>query len=153
MNKVTITLLITLSAGLLFFSGCKGKNELQYKSLWGSQWLSGDVVQNGKRVMWFQLFDQIEEKDKAIKSYKDNKKKINGKYPATISDSMIWILINDRIEIRLMADSKNKAYHGKEKLKKFINMFDLAGLEKISGPKAKTDDLKKYCPKLKMVKK
>ena len=62
---------------------------------------------------------------------------------------MIWTLINDRFEIRLFADSKNKAYQKKEKLVAFVESFDLDGLAGVTGDKKKGKDLKAFIPKLK----
>jgi hypothetical protein len=42
----------------------------------------------------------------------------------------IWILVNN-IEIRLVADDKVKDFKTTDKLQKFIEAFDLAGLEKL----------------------
>ncbi len=155
MRKIIIVTIIAFAFSMFSLSGCKKDTELKYSSLWGMKWVTGNVVQSGKEVMWFQLFDQADEKDKkkAIKHYENSKDKIAGKYPASISDSSIWTLINKRIEIRLIASSKSKAYKNKEKLKQFLMKFDIDGLAKITGDKKKPKELMKYCPKLKKIKK
>lgn len=58
-------------------------------------------------------------------------------------------MVNNRIEIRLIADDKTREFQDTNKLKKFIETFDLAGMEKISGPRVKGKDLQKFIPKLK----
>jgi hypothetical protein len=57
-------------------------------------------------------------------------------------------MVNDRIEIRVIADGKSNEFQNTGKLKKFIASFDLEGLEKIKGPKLKGKDLEKYMPEL-----
>lgn len=147
-------LLFLIVPTFLFITSCKkAPGDLQYQDLSGMSWVTGKVVKGDKKVMWFQLFDNIDKQEKAKKQYASKTKKVNGKYPATISDSMVWVLINDRIEIRLMADSTNKEYQTKEKLLEFINSFDIDGLASISGDKKDVAELKKFCPKLEIQKK
>jgi hypothetical protein len=131
---------------------CKkaGLADLEYSGMITGDWLQVNVVKkpDKKTVMWFQVFDQ-KGNDNIIKGYKNSSDKI-GKHPASISrDHFIWILVNDRMEIRLIADSSNKDYQNTDKLRDFLLKFDLDGLEKIKGSKVKAKDLEKYLPKLK----
>ncbi|HNR87944.1 MAG TPA: hypothetical protein PKM65_06355 [Spirochaetota bacterium] len=94
-------------------------------------WLQINVLKKGKkdRVMWFQVFDQRNEQS-TKDGYASATEKV-GKYPAKVAkDSFVWILANN-IEIRLVADDKNKEFKNTDKLKKFLEAFDLAGLEKL----------------------
>jgi hypothetical protein len=70
-------------------------------------------------------------------------------YPATINkNEWIFLLVNDRIEIHLFADKVSKDFQDADELKKFIKLFDLAGMERITGPKLKGEELEKFLPKL-----
>ena len=110
-------------------------------------WLQTDVKnKDGKRVLWFQVFDQVNE-EKTIESYKNSTDKVE-KYPANINkDKWIWMMVNNRIEIRLLADDGSKDFQNTDKLKKFILSFDLKGLEAIKGDKVTAKELQKYIPK------
>ena len=147
--KKVISLLAVLALMPLAFS-CKksGLKDLEYQGLSAFDWLQVNVKKKGgEGVMWFQVFDQVEDKA-TIDSYKNAKEKV-GKYPAKIFENKwIWVMINDRIEIRLLADDKSKDYQNTQKLKDFLNAFDLAGMEKITGAKLKGKDLEKYITKL-----
>lgn len=147
--KKSFALLIVTFMVLTVFSCKKGEfGDLEYKDVNAFDWLQANVKKkSGEGVMWFQVFDQVEDKA-TIEGYKSSAEKV-GKYPAKIFENKwIWMMVNDRIEIRLIADDKSKDFQNTEKLKKFILSFDLAGLEKITGPKQKGKDLEKYIPKL-----
>lgn len=147
--KKLISLLAVIALLPLAIS-CKksGLKDLEYQGLSTFDWLQANVKKKGgDGVMWFQVFDQVDDKG-TLDSYKNTKDKVD-KYPAKIFENKwIWLLVNDRIEIRLLADDKSKDYQNTQKLKDFINAFDLSGLEKITGPKIKGKDLEKYIPKL-----
>jgi len=101
----------------------------------------------GKRVLWIQVIDQLGNKT-VIDSYKKTTEKIDN-YPAKINkNEWIFLLVNDRIEIHLFADKTSKDFQDADELKKFIKLFDLAGMEKITGQKVKGDELEKFLPKL-----
>lgn len=158
--KKIFTLAVVLSVSLLVFSlsSCKKKEEpkkeeapkaqlvspaelakflpklgsdLQYdKYSTTGTWLQVNVQKKGgkERAMWFQVFDQRNDQ-KAKDFYNNTTEKVAGKYPAIVAKDMhVWILVNN-IEIRLIGDSK--AYKNTAKLTKFLESFDLAGLEKL----------------------
>ena len=107
-------------------------NDLEYDkeiSTTGT-WLQVNVFKKGgkERAMWFQLFDQRNDAN-AKKFYDGVTDKVAGKYPARVAKDMhVWILVNN-MEIRLIGESKD--YKNTEKLTKFLESFDLAGLEKL----------------------
>lgn len=111
----------------------KSYKDLQYDkfSTETGTWLQINVLKKGKkeRVLWFQVFDQ--RNDKSTKDgYATATDKV-GAYPAKVAkDSFVWILVNN-IEIRLVADDKAKDFKNTDKLKKFLEAFDLAGLQKL----------------------
>ena len=152
-KKVSLVCYALVLASSLLFSGCKKGNKLEYKSLGGTMWLSADVIIKGtkKRVMWFQFFDRIDKREDAVNHYANQTEKVAG-FPASISkNNFVWVLINNRFEIRLVADSKNKLYQNTEKLKKFIMAFDIKAMAKYQGEqKLSPDELKKFVPKLAM---
>ena len=93
-------------------------------------WLQANVFKKGgkERAMWFQLFDRSGDQ-KSKDFYKTATGKVAGKYAAIIAKDMhVWILCNNA-EIRLMGESND--YKKTDKLIKFIESFNLAGLEKI----------------------
>ncbi len=148
--KKIISLLAVIALMPLAFS-CKksGLKDLEYQGLSSFDWLQANVKKKGgEGVMWFQVFDQVKDKN-IINSYKNDAKEKFGKYPAKIFENKwIWIMVNDRIEIRLLADDKSKEYQNTQRLKDFLSAFDLAGMEKITGPMLKGKDLEKYIPRL-----
>ncbi|MBP7735866.1 MAG: hypothetical protein KA369_07830 [Spirochaetes bacterium] len=151
MKKLLTPLIIVHMFIVAFYPSCKGDSwkNLQYSEISAFEWLQANVKdRSGEAVLWFQIFDQIDDKA-TIEGYKNSTEKV-GKYPAKIFENKwIWILVNNRIEIRLIADEKMKDFQDTNKLKKFIESFDLAGMEKITGPKVKGKDLQKFIPKLK----
>ncbi len=101
----------------------------------------------GGMVVRFQIHDQVGDKA-AIDSYKKATDTFDT-YPAIIfKNKAIWLLVNNRIEIRVTADDKAKDYQDTEELKKFTRLFDFAGLKEITGPKLKPEELQKFIPKL-----
>ena len=134
------------AAGLSCSSG-NWKN-LEYSDISAFDWLQASVKnKKGEGVLWFQVFDQVDDKA-TIDGYKNSKEKV-GKYPAKIFENKwVWMMVNNRIEIRLIADEKNKEFQDTDKLKKFIQSFDLAGMEKVNGRKIKGNEMEKFIPKL-----
>jgi hypothetical protein len=62
-------------------------------------------------------------------------------------------LINNRFEIRLIADSKSTLFQNTAKLKSFIKMFDIKAMaNNNSSQKLTIDELKMLVPKLGMSK-
>ena len=122
--------------------------DLEYSDTSAFDWFQANVrKKGGAAVLWFQIFDQIDDKA-TIDGYRNSTEKV-GKYPAKIFENKwIWLMVNNRIEIRLIADDKAKDFQNTERLKKFIQSFDLAGMEKVTGPKLKGKDLEKFIPKL-----
>ncbi|MFC1669744.1 hypothetical protein ACFL20_05075 [Spirochaetota bacterium] len=150
MKKIFVITAV-LCFSLAFTSCRKGAKSLAYSYASGGTWLQADVSYKGtkNKVMWFQLFDQVDKKDEAVKRYKNSRNKVAGNPATTVSNSMVWVLIADRYEIRLIAASKSKDYKNKKKLVDFINKFDLSGMKKAaSGPKLTGEQLKKFAPKL-----
>ncbi len=147
MRIVSAGIVIMLAAVCMV--GCnKGLKDLRYSNISTFDWLQANVTnKNGENVLWFQVFDQ-EGDAKTIEGYKNAKDRI-AEYPAKIYDNKwIWMMVNNRIEIRLIADDKSKEFQSNDKLKEFILAFDCAGLARVTGPKLKGSDLKKYIPKL-----
>jgi hypothetical protein len=147
--KKTVSI-IMLCALIVSISACK-KNQfkdLVYGDVTTTDWLQAGVKKkNGESVLWFQVFDQKENSGIAD-SYRTTEKKVDN-YPAKIFDNKwIWLLVNDRIEIRLIADDKSVEFKNNDKLRDFILTFDLSGMEKVTGPALKGKDLEKFIPKL-----
>ncbi|HNR87335.1 MAG TPA: hypothetical protein PKM65_03250 [Spirochaetota bacterium] len=132
-------------------AGC-GKGSyggLKYGDIVPGDWLQANVVdaKTMKRAMWFQIFDQKGD-DSIVSYYKKSSETVAG-YPANVNkDKWIWILINNRIEIRLLADDEHPDFQKTEKLAEFLKRFDLTGLSKIDGAKVQGSALRKYMPKL-----
>ena len=141
-----VTLMVLTISGV---SCKKGEwKDLEYSDVSAFEWLQANVKKKGgEGVLWFQVFDQVDDK-LTIDGYKSSNEKVN-KYPAKIFENKwIWLMVNNRIEIRVIADDKSKDFQSTDQLKKFITSFDLAGMEKITGPKLKGKDLEKFMPKL-----
>lgn len=147
-----VKLILTFIMSLALVSCGAGGLKYSRVSDFGS-FLSADVTKSGKKVMWFQVFDQVEKPD-SIKSYEQAKDKV-ATYPAKKNQGKwIWILVGNRFEIRLVADSKSKLYQDEKKLEEFINTFDLAGLAGVSQTtKLTAKQMRKYIPNLPEVKK
>jgi len=149
--RKTISILVAclVTAGL-FGIACK-KNDpekMRYSITSKDKILDGYAFnKEGKRVLWIQIIDQVDNKA-AIDSYKKSTVKIEN-YPAMINkNEWIFLLVNDRIEVHLFADKVSKDFQDADELMKFIKLFDLAGMEKISGPRVKGEVLEKFLPKL-----
>jgi len=146
-SLLTLAVILTLSA---FVVSCKsgGWNDLRYSDVSLFDWLQASVKnKSGEQVLWFQVFDQVDDRA-TIDGYKTSREKIDS-YPVKIFENKwIWMMVNNRIEIRLIADDKTKDFQNTEKLKKFILSFDLAGMEKVTGPRIKGKDLEKFIPGL-----
>jgi hypothetical protein len=134
----------------LFFISCKKNDikDLEYKGTYKKKYVEAYVYnKDGAMVLWFQVLDQIDDKS-SIAIYKKAIDKVD-KYPAKIyKDRSIWLLVNNRIEIRVTADDTAKNFQDTDELKKFIKLFDLAGMENVTGPKLKAEELEKFIPKL-----
>ncbi|MBI39900.1 MAG: hypothetical protein CMF59_09890 [Leptospiraceae bacterium] len=131
-------------------SGSVDLDDLEYGRVSAYSFLQADVMEAGteKRVIWFQLFDQVDDQ-KTIDSYKGRSAPELLPYPAKVAKDMhIWILVGNRFEIRLIGDSKAPAYRNSEKLRDFILAFPLDEMEDYSGPKVEKDGLKQFIPKL-----
>lgn len=146
-SLLTLAVILALSA---FVVSCKsgGWNDLRYSDVSLFDWLQASVKnKSGEQVLWFQVFDQVDDRA-TIDGYKTSREKIDS-YPVKIFENKwIWMMVNNRIEIRLIADDKTKDFQNTEKLKKFILSFDLAGMEKVTGPRIKGKDLEKFIPGL-----
>jgi hypothetical protein len=133
------------------FLACKGGgDQLEYSGVSAYDWVQANVQvkANKQAAMWFQLFDQADN-EAAVKGYQNASEKMD-KYPASIfANKFVWILVNNRFEIRLMADDKSPEYQNTEKLKGFLRRFDLAGMEGYTGAKLSGEELRKFIPKLK----
>ena len=134
----------------LFGVSCKklGMKDLGYVNVSANNCYQAYVKKKGGDiVLWFQVFDNIDDKA-VLASYKNVADKVEN-YPAKIyKDKWIWLLIKDRMEIRLIADDKAKEFQNTDELKKFIKSFDLEGMAKVTGPKMKAKDMEKFIPKL-----
>ena len=149
--KRFIVLALVCAVGFSFAS-CK-KNEFagfKYNSFTPGEepgsFLAVQVLdKNGKQACWFHMLDQVGQDNS---SYTNSTDKV-GKYPASISpNNHVWILVNNRFEIRLVADSDSEVFKNTEMLKKFLMAFDLAGLEAIQGEKVSPKVMAKYIPQL-----
>ncbi|OHD64168.1 MAG: hypothetical protein A2176_00825 [Spirochaetes bacterium RBG_13_51_14] len=150
MKKPIVLAAVIMIAAVCCEVSCKRNqlNDLEYLDISTLSWLQATVKKkNGEAVLWFQVFDK--DGDAAtIDSYKTSADRLD-EYPAKIFENKwIWMLVNDRIEIRLMADETAKDYQDTEKLKKFMHAFDIPEMEKITGPKLVGKDLMKFIPKL-----
>ncbi len=148
--KKYFTVLLICSV-IIAVGSCKKNRftDLEYASISTYDWLQANVQKKDskERVLWFQVFDQVENPS-IINGYKKAEDTVQG-HPAKIFENKwIWILINDRIEIRLLAEDTVKEYQNTEKLKNFIGAFDLKGLEKINDEKVDGKKLKEFIPEL-----
>ncbi len=149
MKKLFTVLLI--SGIVLSIGSCKKDKftNLEYASISTYDWLQANVQKEDtrERVLWFQVFDQVENQS-IVEGYKSSRDSVAG-YPAKIfKDKWIWLLVNNRIEIRLLAEDTVKDFQDTEKLKEFIKAFDLNGMEKIRGDKVDGKNLQQFIPKL-----
>jgi hypothetical protein len=147
----TFSLLVVFFVSIgLFGVSCKkvSMKDLQYVNVSANNCYQAYVKKKkGDIVLWFQVFDNVDDKA-VINSYKTVSDKIE-KFPAKIyKDKWVWVLINNRMEVRLIADDKAKDFQNSEELTKFIKEFDLGGMEKVTGPKMKAQELEKFIPKL-----
>lgn len=149
-----LLLVLLLSLGCSTSGGGSGSidlDDLEYGRVSAYGFLQADVMEAGtdKRVIWFQLFDQVEDQ-KTIDSYNGRSAPELLPYPAKVAkDLHIWMLVGNRFEIRLIGDSKAPAYRKTEVLRDFILTFDLDAMEDYSGPKVEKEALKQFLPKLK----
>jgi hypothetical protein len=147
----TVSFLVVCLVSLgLFGVSCKkvSMKDLQYVNVSANNCYQAYVKKKkGDIVLWFQVFDNVDDKA-VINSYKTVSDKIE-KYPAKIyKDKWVWVLVNNRMEVRLIADDKAKDFQNTEELTKFVKGFDLEGMEKVTGPKMKAQELEKFVPKL-----
>lgn len=144
-SMVLVAILIALQA---CSSGVDLKKLEYYEMGEDREWFYARVKEKGgKHALWFQMFDHINDR-LARGSYVLTGQKI-GKYPAKIdADRWIWILVNNRIEIRVFADERSSKYMSTPLLTQFIKAFDLNGMEKVCGRELTAAGLKKYIPKL-----
>ncbi len=147
----TLSLLVVFLVSIgLFGVSCKkvGMKDLQYVNVSANNCYQAYVKKKkGDIVLWFQVFDNVDDKA-VINSYKTVSDKIE-KYPAKIyKDKWVWVLVNNRMEVRLIADDKAKDFQSSEELMKFVKEFDLDGMEKVTGPKMKASELEKFIPRL-----
>lgn len=147
-TRVTIAACLALS-GLLFLS-CKkiDSNDLEYQHITKKEHLQAYVKKKGgMMVLWFQVYDRSDGTDE-FKRIQEPAVEIEG-YPAKIrEDHSIFMLVNDRMEIRLTAFGAVKDFQDTGKLEQFIRLFDLSGMAKVTGPKLKADELEKFIPVL-----
>jgi hypothetical protein len=147
--KKAVSILMVCAVALTAVA-CK-KNlfkELKYANTSEGEFFQANLQKkDGENVLWFQVFDQKDDKG-IIESYGGAAAKFEG-YPAKINDNKwIWILVKDRIEIRLIADDKAKDYASTDVLKDFIKKFNLAGMAKVEGEKLTGKELGKFIPTL-----
>ena len=150
MKKIASLSIVCFIISGLFFISCKkvDLNQLEYKNISKKGFLQAYVKKKGgDMVLWFQVLDQIDGKSTFNKI--QEKAVTIDKYPAKIKENQ-WIimLVNNRIEIRLSAYTAAKDFQDTDELKKFIKLFDLAGMGKVTGPKLKAEELEKFIPVL-----
>ncbi len=150
MKTSSIILFLSFAVIAAFGLSCANSafRNLEYEDVSIHDWIQASVKKkNGQRVIWFQVFDHLD--DASIKESYLTSTDTFGKYPAKIYENKwVWILVNDRIEIRLIADDDEDDYQNTDRLKEFLRAFDLAGMEKITGPKVAAGDLEAYIPRL-----
>ncbi|MEM7182786.1 MAG: hypothetical protein AAF518_17870 [Spirochaetota bacterium] len=151
MLKIIVSFVLVFS----FFS-CTKPSSLQYASVndTGSK-IIAYVSNSGKKAMWFQVFDQIED-PQITASYKTTaaSHKVDGHLAKKHKNQSLWVLVANRFEVRLLADPKNSLYQNAEKLEQFMLKFDLAGLAKVKqDTKLTSKQLRAYIPKLPMAEK
>ena len=150
MKKIIMITMLGLVSAALFV--CKGGSdgELEYASVSAYDWVQANVHDKAskKGVMWFQLFDHAGDQG-AAKAYRDSAEKVDKSPASVFADKFVWVLVNNRFEIRLMADEKTPDYQNTEKLKDFVRRFDLSGMEQYTGPKLGGEEMRKFMPKLK----
>jgi hypothetical protein len=149
-KKIVSLSLACLVIPRLFLISCKKNSfkELEYQQISTKDFLQAYVKKKGgDMVLWFQVYDQADGKS-TFNKMREKTVKIDN-YPAKIKENQ-WIimLINNRIEIRVLAYTAAKDFQDTDELKNFITAFDLAGMEKITGPKLDPEELKKFIPKL-----
>lgn len=150
-NTASLIWACLIITGLSFVAiSCKkiDLTQLEYKGLHKKVYLEAYVIKKGgNMVLWFQVLDRIDEKDN-INSYKTESARV-GKYPAKIiKDKSVWLLVNNRIEVRVTADDTAMDFQNTDKLKNFITVFDLGKMEKVTGPKLDVEELEKFIPVL-----
>jgi hypothetical protein len=150
MKKNILMIFVCILAAAEIFVSCKKGIlcGLAYSETGTFAWLQCKVKnKSGDPVLWFQVFDQIDD-EAVVYEYKISKEKIDS-YPAKIVENkQVRIMVKDRFEIQLIAENNYTDFQNTEKLKNFIKAFDLAAMEKISGPKLTGKDLKKFIPQL-----
>jgi hypothetical protein len=149
--KKTISLLAVcfLTVGL-FGVSCKkvSTKDLEYMNVSANNCYQAYVKKKGGDiVLWFQVFDNVDD-TAVLNSYKNVTDKVENSPAKIYKDKWIWLLVNNRMEIRLIADDKAKNFQSTDELKKFIKNFDLDEMAKVTGPKMKAKDLEKFIPKL-----
>ena len=170
--KVNYFLALAVSAFLLYSCGEEGqktettdqestdqeavekeKPQLVYSSVNDvGEFLGANVKIKGeeKDVFWFHFLDNEGDAD-AIGFYDNAPDKVD-KYPANITENEnIYMLIADRFEIRIVADSENDKFKNTQKLKDFINQFDLDAMEAFDGEKLNGEGLRQFIPTLEVV--
>jgi hypothetical protein len=120
----------------------------KYSDIECSDWLQIEVSrQDGVKILFFQVFDQIGDIE-IINSYKNQNDRFRN-YPAKIEENQfIWILVNNRFEIRLIIETDSNEYHNTEKLKQFLSKFNYSEMEKSYFNKLNCEELKKFIPVL-----
>lgn len=102
---------------------------------------------SGESVLWFQVFDQVGDA-MTVDGYRNSGDRINT-YPAKIYENRwVWMKVNNRIEIRVIANSKSNDIQETVVLKKFILSFDLSVMKRFRGPRLKGKDHEKFMPGL-----
>jgi hypothetical protein len=143
-------MLALMASSITLVSCKKGEwRDLEYSEVSANEWLQANVrkKKSGEGVLWFQVFDQVGDA-LTVDGYRNSGEKINT-YPAKIYENRwVWMMVNNRIEIRVIADTKSNDFQDTDMLKKFILSFDLAGMKRIRGPKLKGKDLEKFMPGL-----
>ncbi|MBN2078928.1 MAG: hypothetical protein JW838_08175 [Spirochaetes bacterium] len=150
MKKICIITAACLTLSGLIFSSCKKINidDLEYQHITKTEHIQAYVKKKGgMMVLWFQVYDRSGNTTE-FKRIQEPTVEIEG-HPAKIKeDHWIIMMVNERIEIRLTAFGAVKDFQDTDKLKKFIRLFDLSGMAKISGPKLKAEELEKFIPVL-----
>jgi hypothetical protein len=144
-----MALVVCLSLLPLFACKSEVDQGIEYSGVNTFDWVQANVNSRAtkKGVLWFQLFDQVNEPG-VLKGYQKAPDRVDN-YPASIfAGKFIWMLVGNRFEIRLMSDEASPDYQDTEKLKGFIRRFDLKGMENYKGPKLTGDKMKEFIPKL-----
>jgi hypothetical protein len=145
-----IVIILLALAMVLPAVSCKRNDwrNLEYTDIFMGDWLQATVKKKrGGSVLLVQVFDVRGDRE-ILACYRKSGDRV-GPYQARIyRDRWIWMLVNDRIEVRVIADDSSDEFKKNARLKRFLLSFNLAAMEKVTGPKISGKDMERFLPKL-----